>query len=85
MARTGNMQVYDLAGYHQKIRREKPELPLKDRALTIREVCDKTGVSRSTIFRWIREGYFPNGKRFGKRSVRWLESRVDAWIESREG
>jgi prophage regulatory protein len=85
MERARKMMVFNLETFRKKIRREKSEIPPTDRALTIREVGDKIGASRSTIYRWIREGNFPNGKRFGKCSIRWLESTVDAWMNSREG
>lgn len=74
--------------FHEWKKQEKKRIaqPLPtDRALTIREVSEKINASRSTIYRWMAEGNFPKGKRFGKCSVRWLESTIDAWMQSREG
>ena len=39
---------------------------------------------RSTLYQAISEGDFPKPIRAGKRSVRWFEDEVAAWMESRE-
>ena len=85
MAEAAKMQFYDVKDWKRKQQNRKADLPLSDRALSMREVTEKTGMSKSTIYRWIRAGEFPNGKRFGKCSVRWLESAIDAWMQSQEG
>jgi prophage regulatory protein len=41
------------------------------------------GVSRSTVFRWVRDKQFPKPINLGKNSVGWLEEQVEAWLESR--
>ena len=83
MAKSPNLQFMDLDAYKAQIRNRKhSDQPPTDRALTIREVGDKINASRSTIYRWMDEGTFPRGKRFGKCSVRRLESEVDLWMQS---
>lgn len=54
---------------------------IKDRILRLTEVCDVTGLSRSTIYAWISEGSFPRYIRLGGKSVGWLLSDINAWIE----
>lgn len=51
--------------------------------ITQRELEQKLKKVRQTIRRWELEGDFPKRRRIGKNSVAWLESEVDAWIESR--
>lgn len=52
--------------------------------IKLRQVQDKVGnPSRATIHRWERAGLFPQRKKLGENSVAWLESDIDAWIESR--
>ena len=46
-------------------------------------VSHKTGLSRTTIWRRERSGDFPPRIRLGGRSVGWLDSEVEAWLESR--
>jgi prophage regulatory protein len=53
------------------------------RLLRIREVVEKTGCSHVTIWRKERGGEFPKRRRIGPNTVAWLESEIDAWIESR--
>ena len=51
------------------------------RFLRISEVLDRVGVSRPTIYRWMREGTFPKQIAIGANSVVWLESDVTKWME----
>lgn len=50
------------------------------RFTTIRE---RTGLSRSTIWRLERRGAFPRHRRISTNAVGWLEHEVDEWVESR--
>lgn len=56
-----------------------------ERVLRLNDVKSKTGLSRSSIYLYIKEGCFPTGVKLGQRSVGWLESDIQAWIESRKG
>jgi prophage regulatory protein len=47
------------------------------------EVCDRTGLSHVTIWRYERAGNFPARRRLGPNRVAWLEHEIDKWIESR--
>ena len=48
--------------------------------LRIKDVINKTGMSRSTIYAMVKKGEFPQQRRIGKNSVGWLDSDVDNWI-----
>jgi prophage regulatory protein len=43
----------------------------------------KTGLSRMTIWRRVREGRFPAPFKLSDNAVGWLESDIDAWIAER--
>lgn len=47
------------------------------------EVEHLTSLSCSSIYAQMANGEFPRPKRTGARSVRWILSDVQAWIESR--
>jgi prophage regulatory protein len=47
------------------------------------EVEEITGLSRSTIYARIKAGAFPKPVPLGARSVGWLQSDIEAWIEER--
>ena len=49
------------------------------RYLTVDEVAMRFGVSRATIWRWTRRGYFPEPVRFSKRVTRWSISDLAAY------
>lgn len=53
------------------------------RLLRRREVEHLTGYSRSTIYRLMDINEFPRPVRLSARSVAWVESDIQAWIESR--
>ena len=48
-----------------------------------KQVESRTGLSRSTIYQYIRNGAFPAPIPLGARAVGWLESEVSAWISLR--
>lgn len=48
------------------------------------EVEARTGLSRSTLYDWMKRGEFPQPVKLGTRLVAWRESDVTAWLESRE-
>ncbi len=50
------------------------------RLLRLRDVQDRVGLGRSTIYRWMDEGNFPRPHPIGNHTIRWLESDIDAWI-----
>jgi prophage regulatory protein len=47
-------------------------------------LTEMTGLSISTILRYVKAGQFPPGIRLGPNSVGWDENDVQAWIESRK-
>ena len=54
-----------------------------DRLLRRRQVEEVTGLSRSSIYRLMRNGEFPAPVRVGPAAVRWKVSDITAWLESR--
>ena len=53
------------------------------RLLTRREVERRTGLRRSAIYNKMNDGTFPRPVKVGTRNVRWRESDIIAWIQSR--
>lgn len=45
-----------------------------------KEVCQFTGKSRATIWRWTRNGNFPRPLRIGPNSIAWTQEQLDAWL-----
>lgn len=64
-------------------REYEEEITMQDRLLRRREVEGVTGMSRASIYRLMRSGSFPLPLRVGATAVRWKESDVAEWIESR--
>ena len=54
-----------------------------DRLMRRQEVEKITGLGRSSIYRLMQKGDFPRPVRVGPAAVRWMESEVTAWVESR--
>ena len=55
-----------------------------ERLLRRPEVEGRTGLSRSTLYDWMKRGEFPQPVKLGARIVAWRESDVTEWLESRE-
>jgi prophage regulatory protein len=51
--------------------------------LRLPAVQSRTGLSRSSIYLAVAQGSFPRQVPLGARAVGWLESDIDAWLESR--
>ncbi|RUO58660.1 helix-turn-helix transcriptional regulator [Pseudidiomarina marina] len=47
--------------------------------IDIREVKRNFSISKSTLYRWIKERDFPEPKRFSPRLVRWNKNEVEEW------
>ncbi|ENO00516.1 MULTISPECIES: AlpA family transcriptional regulator [Pseudoalteromonas] len=53
------------------------------RLIKLKEVIEKTSLGRSTIYEFMTKGTFPKQVPLGAKSVAWLESEVDDWIEDK--
>ncbi|STG42987.1 regulatory protein [Escherichia coli] len=51
------------------------------RLIRVPEVLSRVGFSRTTLYERIKEGSFPDRVKIGLRSVAFVESEIDAWIE----
>jgi prophage regulatory protein len=51
--------------------------------IRLRQVLLRTGMSRSMIYAYIREGRFPAPVAISTRCVAWIEGEIDSWIASR--
>lgn len=52
------------------------------RILRLNTVLDRTGLSRSTLYRKIERGAFPEQVQISERCVGWRESDVDQWLRN---
>ena len=51
--------------------------------LRVAQVKARTGLSRSSIYNFIKDGCFPKSVLVGARAVGWLDTEVDAWLQAR--
>ena len=56
---------------------------MNDRLIRRQEVEELTGLSRASIYRFMRRGSFPLPVRVSATGVRWKASDIAVWIESR--
>ncbi len=56
---------------------------MNSRLLTRAEIEARYRLSRSTIYRKMRDGTFPLPLKIGARAVRWSEAEITEWVESR--
>lgn len=51
--------------------------------LRLKQVMEKTGLSRSTIYAYISDGFFPKQIILGIRSVGWIEDDIEQWLQEK--
>jgi prophage regulatory protein len=51
--------------------------------IRLEAVKARTGLSRSTLYAYMREGRFPQPVAISERCVAWIEAEIDAWIAAR--
>ena len=58
---------------------------MNHRFIRLNEVKEKTGLQRTSIWKFIHEGKFPKSYKLSDdgRAVAWLESEIDEWIDNR--
>jgi prophage regulatory protein len=55
----------------------------KIRVLRLPEVCEITGLCRSSIYQMEAEQRFPHRIKIGARSLGWIESEIQGWLRRR--
>jgi prophage regulatory protein len=58
---------------------------MQNRIVRLPAVLDRTGLSRSTVYRKIAEGTFPPQVRVSLNGVGWRESDLNEWIDDPVG
>ena len=53
-----------------------------DRILRLSAVLDRTGLSRSTLYRKMQNGTFPKNVRISTRCAGWRESAIESWMSN---
>ena len=53
------------------------------KVIRLKQVIDATGLARSTVYKYVAEGFFPRPISLGDRCVGWLEGEVQDWILAR--
>jgi prophage regulatory protein len=53
------------------------------RIMRLKEVIEKTGLAKTTVYSLISQGKFPKQIELGVRSVGWVDTEVDEWLEAK--
>ena len=53
-----------------------------DRILRLNTVLDRTGLSRSTLYRKVQTGSFPRQVKIAARCAGWHEPAINAWLRN---
>ena len=53
-----------------------------DRILRINSVLERTGLTRSTLYRKVERGEFPKQVKIAQRCAGWRESAVKEWLKN---
>jgi prophage regulatory protein len=52
----------------------------RERILRLESVLERTGLSRSTLYRKVNSGTFPRQLKISVRCAGWRESEVEEWV-----
>lgn len=55
------------------------------RALRTSKVLEKTGISRTHLYRLIQQGNFPHPSKLSERVSIWDEAAIDSWLDAKFG
>jgi len=59
-------------------------LPPSERSiLRLPKVISRCGISRSTIYEWMKDGRFPKPRSLGSRAVGWDSWEIERWIDAK--
>ena len=53
------------------------------RIMRLKEVIEKTGLAKTTIYNLISQGEFPKQIDLGARSVGWVDTEIEEWIKAK--
>jgi prophage regulatory protein len=56
-------------------------MPEFDRILRLKAVAERTGLSRSTIYRKVQDASFPAQLRISENGIGWTESSIAQWMK----
>jgi prophage regulatory protein len=51
--------------------------------IKLNEVKARTGLGRSSIYSYIGKGIFPAQVKLGERSIAWVETEIESWVQSK--
>lgn len=54
------------------------------RVLRLADVIEKTGLARSTIYKYVDAGTFPRPISLGGKSVGWIDSEIHDWLQEKQ-
>jgi len=55
-----------------------------DKLLTLSQVQQRVPKSRTTLYRWTKQGLFPKTIPVGASGIVWSELEIDQWIETQK-
>ena len=70
---------------HARSDPQRTDHALSLKLLRFPAVRERTGLSRTTIWRLERHGEFPKHRRISANTVAWVEDEVSSWIQSKIG
>jgi prophage regulatory protein len=59
------------------------EFVLRRRAIRVGQLCEKTGLSESSIWRLVRLRQFPQPVKLSPGCTAWFEHEIDEWLDGK--
>lgn len=58
-------------------------MDMQQRLLRIKEVCQRVGLCRASVYNMVRRNDFPAPVQVGAQAVRWRSEDIEKWCETR--
>jgi prophage regulatory protein len=56
---------------------------MSNKIIRLKEVLDRCGLARSTVYDYVARGLFPKPVPLGARAIGWMEDEISNWIDDR--
>lgn len=57
-----------------------PSQMMNNNILSIKDMCRKVNRNRTTLWKWVNEGLFPQPIKMGRRTLGWREVDFNNWL-----
>lgn len=82
MVESKHGEVKVIYSHASKGKNKVVELPEDGKLMRIEQVVKLTGLSKATVYRYVKEGTFPKIRKLGLKTTVFVRAEVEAWLDA---